>query len=167
MWYIFVKSINIGPVIWHIFKITNHWSIFFWKYWFIFKSLFDWHRSIDYRFALSIRPPVQTTTKLCRLFLLWRFLAIVLPLRHMSWCRGGYLTVRRVLIICLLVWGLAAFAAYTRESTVYSLFAIFKSPVWSAIQQIFFPRLFLPHSFISVFLLFKNLHPIPILTVSF
>jgi hypothetical protein len=56
--YIFLKSINSGPLISHFFKITNHRPIFFWKYLFIFKSLFDWHRSIDYRFALSICPPL-------------------------------------------------------------------------------------------------------------
>jgi hypothetical protein len=79
--------------------------------------------------AIRLCEVQMAAKKLLILFMLCRFLAIVVPLRHMSWCRGGYLTVRRVLIICLLVWGLAAFAAYTRESTVYSLFATFKSPV--------------------------------------
>ncbi len=57
--YIFLKSINIGPLILHFFKITNHPSIFSRKY--QFKSLFDWHRPIDYRFALSICPPLWIT----------------------------------------------------------------------------------------------------------
>jgi hypothetical protein len=56
--YIVLESINSGLLISHFFKITNHRSIFFWKYRFIFKLLFDWHRSIDYRVALSICPPL-------------------------------------------------------------------------------------------------------------
>ena len=56
--YIFLQSINSGQLISHFFKITNHRSIFFWKSWFTFISLFVWHRSIDYRFALSICPPL-------------------------------------------------------------------------------------------------------------
>jgi hypothetical protein len=55
----FFKSINSGPLISHFFKMTNHRSIFFWKYQFIFKSLFDWHRPIDYQFALWICPPLE------------------------------------------------------------------------------------------------------------
>jgi hypothetical protein len=44
-----------------------------------------------------------------------RFLAIVFPLRHMTWCRGGRITVRKTLAICLAIWMLAAFVAYTRQ----------------------------------------------------
>ncbi len=54
-------KINSGPLISHFFKITNHRSICFCKYLFIFKSLFDWHRSIDYRFALLICPQLAGT----------------------------------------------------------------------------------------------------------
>ncbi len=54
----FCQIDEIGPLISHIFRITNHRSLFFWKHRFIFKSLFDGHRSIDYRFALSICPPL-------------------------------------------------------------------------------------------------------------
>jgi hypothetical protein len=84
-------------------------------------------------------------------FWLCRFLAIVLPLRHMSWCRGGYLTVRRVLFICLLVWGLAAFAAYTRDQQFTLSLPFLKAMCKVLYNKIFFLTSFYPHSFISVF----------------
>jgi hypothetical protein len=56
VWYIFIKSTIIKPLISCIFKITNHWLIIFKKYRFIFKSLFDWHRFIDYWFEVWMCP---------------------------------------------------------------------------------------------------------------
>ncbi len=64
--YIFVKLIKIGPPISHIFRITNHRSLFFWKHRFIFKSLFDGHRSIDYRFAHHCKSLVKNDEKFGR-----------------------------------------------------------------------------------------------------
>ena len=103
-----------------------------------------------FAFQVSLCEVQTAAKKLFLFFLLCRFLAIVVPLRHMSWCRGGYLTVRRVLIICLLVWGLAAFAAYTRDHQ-FTLSLHFKSPYEVQYRKIFFLTLFYPHSFISVF----------------